>query len=255
MQFGVLGPLMINNIELSQLITAPKPRNVLAMLLMEPNRAVPVDALIQELWNGAPPRTATTTVQNYVARLRRMLHDLRAGDEPLERDVLITRVPGYLLRVDLGQHDLTRYEELVAQGQRHLAGGLCAAASRAFSEALALWRGAPLHDVRPGPLILTHVRRLEESRLVTSELWISAELSLGHCHEVLSELTRLVGQHQMHEGFQAQYMIALFRTGRIRAALQAFHSFRDKLVREAGLEPSSRLQELHQSILSGTLTV
>ncbi|WP_346015992.1 AfsR/SARP family transcriptional regulator [Couchioplanes caeruleus] len=253
MQFGVLGPLMIDGVEVSQIMTAPKPRSVLAMLMLEPNRAVSTTALIQELWQENPPRSALTTLQTYVLQLRKMFRGMYLHDAgQAGRNILVTRLPGYMLRVDESVHDLSIYENLVTQGQAYMSEQRYEQASDAFTRALRLWRGEPLTDVRPGPLLELHVRRLEESRLIITELRIEAELRLGHFHEVLSELTQLVGRHPMHEGFRAQYMVALFRAGRLRAALDSFQGFRTLLVDDLGLEPSARLQELHHAILTGS---
>lgn len=250
MKLGVLGPLTIGDTEVSPLVTAPKPRGVLAMLMLDANRAVSTTSLIEELWRENPPRSASTTLQTYILQLRKMFETLRPAE--MGREVLVTRLPGYLLRADPDGLDLYRYERLVAQGQQLLTCRAYAQASEVFTQALALWRGEPLADVRPGPLLELHIRRLEESRLVVSELRIEAELQLGRHQEVLSELTHLVGQHPMHEGFRAKQMLALFRAGRLPAALDSFQNFRTILVGDLGLEPSVRLRKLHHAILSGT---
>jgi DNA-binding SARP family transcriptional activator len=179
-----------------------------------------------------------------------MLGEIGQSQGRLGRDVLVTRVPGYLLRANPAQHDLRQYEQLVALGQKALAQGAPARASELLTKALGMWRGEPMSDIRHGPLLAPQVRRLEESRLVATELRIEAEMQLGRHHEVLSDLAVLVANNPMHEGFRAQHMLALFRAGRLSAALDSFHQFRHTLVSDLGLEPSTRLRDLHHAILA-----
>ncbi|PBC65973.1 hypothetical protein BKI49_01675 [Streptomyces sp. Tue6028] len=249
MKLGVLGTLTIDDVEVAEILTAPKPRSVLAMLMLEPGRAVSTASLIQELWDERPPRSASTTLQTYVLQLRRMFRDVAqvVGQPPT--DALVTRVPGYLLQADHTEHDLSAYENLVEQGQKFLEQGDNERAEELLSRALELWRGAPLSDVRPGPLLYPQICGLEESRLAATEMRIEANLRLGRHREVQSELTVLVGSYPLHEGIRVKHMLALFRAGRLSAALDSFHQYRHRLVTDLGLEPSPRIRGLQHAML------
>lgn len=250
MKLGVLGTLTINEIEVAEVLTAPKPRSVLAMLMLEPGRAVSTASLIQELWDERPPRSAATTLQTYILQLRRMFRDILQPADGEVKGILVTRVPGYLLQSGLIQHDLGIYESLVGRGQTALARGESERARELLTEALGLWRGAPLSDVRPGPLLYPQVCGLEESWLTVTEMRIEADLRLNRVHEVQRELAVLVGSHPLHEGIRIKHMLALFRSGRLSAALDSFHQYRSRLAAELGLEPSLRIRKLHQAMLS-----
>ncbi|RMI36411.1 hypothetical protein EBN88_21610 [Streptomyces triticirhizae] len=250
MKFGVLGALTINDVEVAGILTAPKPRSVLAMLMLEPGRAVSTASLIQELWDERPPRSAATTLQTYVLQLRRMFRDISSrADDHSNPDTLVTRVPGYLLKAEEVEHDLSAYETLVRQGQKCLETGDNERADQLLSRALQLWRGAPLSDIRPGPLLYPQICGLEESRLAATEMHIEANLRLGRHREMQSELTVLVGTYPLHESIRVKHMLALFRSGRLSAALDSFHEYRGRLVSELGLEPSPRIRGLQQAML------
>ncbi|MCI3275048.1 AfsR/SARP family transcriptional regulator [Streptomyces cylindrosporus] len=235
---------------MADILTAPKPRSVLAMLMLQPGRAVSTASLIQELWDESPPRSAATTLQTYILKLRRMFRGIAQANNLPPREVLVTRVPGYLLQVDSAAHDLSAYESLVAQGQALLAQGDYERSRDLLSRALGLWRGAPLSDVRPGPLLYPQICGLEESRLTVTEMRIEAELRLGHHHAVQRELAVLVGSHPFHEGIRVMHMLALFQSGRLSAALESFHQYRHHVATELGLEPSPRIRGLQQAMLS-----
>ncbi|KKD02466.1 AfsR/SARP family transcriptional regulator, partial [Streptomyces sp. WM6386] len=140
MRFKVLGPLEVTTAADARTVTprAAKVRVVLSTLLVRPNEVVSVDGLIDELWSEHPPRTAMTTLQVYISQLRKLLQDVQPD---LGRDALLTRAPGYLLRVDPGQLDLAVFEVLHRQGREALAEGDHAAAADLQRQALALWRG------------------------------------------------------------------------------------------------------------------
>jgi DNA-binding SARP family transcriptional activator len=116
MRFGVLGPLEVLGDEGPIGLGGQKERTLLALLLTRPNQVVPVDTLVEGLWGDARPRSADKTLQSYVVRLRRALEPGRARGAP--GGVVVTRDPGYLLRVAPGAVDAARFEELAGQGRR-----------------------------------------------------------------------------------------------------------------------------------------
>lgn len=251
MQIDVLGPLSADIDGMEIVPTAGKPRQVLALLALYANQVIAIPTLMEEIWGAELPRSALTTLQTYILQLRRRVGAALGPDTPKSaKDVLVTRHGGYLLRVPADGVDVQRYEGLAAAGQRAFAGGEDAKASLLFSQALEVWRGPALVDVRVGPLLEIEVMRLEESRLGVLERRIEADLRLGRHAELLTELTTLTARHPLHEGFHAKCMIALCRSGRQWQALSAYQELRSRFVEELGLEPSTQLQRLHQAVLA-----
>ncbi|GAB3532348.1 hypothetical protein GCM10027575_76550 [Phytohabitans suffuscus] len=251
LEIRVLGPLMLNCGDSSATPTAPKPRSVLALLLLQANQTVPVTALIQELWGHEPPASALTTLQTYVLHLRKLFSTALASPaSEVAKSVLVTTPGGYLFRSTSDDFDLARYERLASEGRQALAAGQNALAAERLTQAQALWRGPALTDVRAGPLLQPQVKRLEESRLTTVEQGIEARLRLGRHQEVLSDLAGMMAEHRLHENLHAQFMVALHRSGRRQEALRVFQQLRTTMTEELGLEPSKRLHLLQQAILS-----
>ncbi|GAA3205040.1 hypothetical protein GCM10020256_00270 [Streptomyces thermocoprophilus] len=164
--------------------------------------------------------------------------------------MLATRHGGYLLQIPAEAVDVHAYESLVAEGQQAFEKGDDESAARAYRQALDLWQGPALVDVRVGPVLQIEAMRLEESRLVTRERRIDADLRLGRHAEVTAELMDLTARHPEHEGLHSQAMVALYRCGRQAAALDVYHRLRRRLVDELGVEPSPQLQRLHQAMLA-----
>nr|AGH68916.1 SARP-like transcriptional regulator [Streptomyces sp. CNH189] len=262
MQIDVLGTLDVRAGGESITPTAPKPRQVLALLALHADQVVPVSALIDELWAGRPPRSARTTLQTYVLQLRDLITlalEKGASDarpEGLSRrrakDVLVTLPGGYMLVSGGGTSDVRDFERLAGTGYRALDAGDFQGASRLLREALALWTGPAFADVQTGARLEIEARRLEESRLCALDQRIEADLRLGRHRELLAELTALTSRYRTHENLHAQFMLALHRSGRRGEALDIYHRLRGTLVRDLGLEPSPRLRRLQQSILKAT---
>ncbi|WP_419992810.1 BTAD domain-containing putative transcriptional regulator [Streptomyces boninensis] len=221
---------------------------MLATLLIRSNEVVSVDGLIDELWGDGPPRTAMTTLQVYVSQLRKMLPEVVPD---LGREALLTRSPGYVLRVDPRELDLSVFEELHHTGREALEQGEHARAADLQRRALDLWRGPLLSDTPHGSLLHSMSVRLSEVRIAALEQRIRAELQLGHHQELLGELQSLCAELPMHEEFHAHLMVALYRAGRQADALQTFSRLRRTLVDELAIEPGRRLQQLHSRILTG----
>ncbi|GAB3795683.1 hypothetical protein GCM10027605_02200 [Micromonospora zhanjiangensis] len=203
---------------------------------------------IEELWASRPPRSAVSTLQTYILQIRRMLRQIPGMDGT---DMLLTRHHGYQLVAGREEVDLLRFKDRVAEGGGLIADGDYALGAGLLREALGYWRGPVLVDVQAGPIIATHLPRLEELRFSVLEQRIEAELALGLHHELISELSGLVSQFRTHENLCAQLMVALCRSGRQAEALQTYRQFREALIGELGIEPSSRIQQLHQAVLTG----
>jgi DNA-binding SARP family transcriptional activator len=248
----VLGPLDVSIAGFSAVPTANKPSKVLAMLTLNVGHVVTAPTLIEEIWDQHPPRTCLSTLQTYVLKVRKKFHDavVAAGGNPAV-DFVVTRRNGYLLDADPDDVDVTQYNRLSKSGRRAANTGDHVNASRLLGSALTLWRGSALADVLVGPHLAIEAAQLEESRLGDLELRIDADLHLDRHHELLGELAMLCARYPMLESFHAQYMLALYRSGRQWRALQAYRDFRGTIAEQLGIEPSPRLQRLHHAILRG----
>ncbi|MEU5311650.1 AfsR/SARP family transcriptional regulator [Streptomyces sp. NPDC021562] len=257
MDIGLLGALDVTENGISIAPTAPKPRQVLALLALRADQVVPVADLIEELWAGTPPRSARTTLQTYVLQLREHIATAlrrNAGadgaDARSAKDVLVTLPGGYLLATGGGRSDIREFERLCELGCRAMDDEDFPGASRVLRQALDLWNGPPFADVSTGAHLAVEARRLEESRLCALDQRIEADLRLGRHRELLAELTVLTSRYRTHENLHAQFMLALYRSGRRGEALGVYQQLRTLLVRDLGLEPSARLRRLQQSILA-----
>jgi DNA-binding SARP family transcriptional activator len=212
----------------------PRQRALLARLLVDANRVVSADRLTADLWE-APPQDAHGALQNQVSRLRKVL-----GDR------LVTKAPGYLVRVEPGELDLDRFRSLVAE-----AGSTAdlAARSRLLREADGLFRGTPLGDVE-APFATSEAAALDELRLAAVEGRVDADLERGRHAELVPELGALVRAHPLRERLRGQQILALYRCGRQADALDAYRATKRMLDEELGLEPSPALRELERAILT-----
>ena len=148
MDYGILGPFEVRARDQLVALRGARQRELLAVLLLHANEIVSSDRLIDDLWEGDPPPTAAKMIQNSVSQLRKLLEPegVVEGEQRL-----VTRSPGYLLRVEPGELDADRFEALAAEGRRELAAGEHATALERLREALALWRGPALVDLADAP--------------------------------------------------------------------------------------------------------
>ncbi|MGP4001292.1 AfsR/SARP family transcriptional regulator [Streptomyces sp. 8N706] len=251
MQVQVLGPLRATVKGESIVPTASKPRQILALLALYPGKVLPVATLMEEIWGTEPPPSALTTLQTYILQLRRRIGTAMGPDAPgTAKDVLVTRHVGYLLQIEPECSDMREYERLVAAGQSAFEEHRDEEAAGMFRQALALWQGPALVDVRVGAILEIEAMRLEESRLVTVERRIDADLRMGRHAQLIAELADLTCRHPQHEGLHSQAMVALYRSGRQASALDVYRKLRMRLIEELGVEPSPQLQRLHRAILT-----
>jgi DNA-binding SARP family transcriptional activator/tetratricopeptide (TPR) repeat protein len=241
MRFGVLGPVEVWDGPRRLALGGPQQRELLAVLLLNANRVVSVDRLVEHLWGTEPPATARALLQGCVAGLRRALRNAEPGDQRLQ-----TVAPGYRLRLVPGELDLDRFEELAE------AAGAEPDPSRAaelMAEALGLWRGPALDGVRLTE-VQAEVARLEERRLSALEQRVDLDLELGRHTTLIPELRVLVREHPFRERLWAQLMAALHRADRRAEALDAYRELRHTLVEQLGVEPGAAVRELHRTILA-----
>ena len=235
LEFRILGPLEVADEGEPLQLSGQKQRALLALLLLDVNRVVSTDRIVDALWGEEPPRTAATSLQNFVSQLRKLLGS----------DVVVTKPPGYQLRIEREQLDLERFTRLVEESRAE------PPAERAakLRHALALWRGPPLADLGFEAFAQQEIGRLEELRLAAIEDRVEAELEAGRHSDLVGELEAFADEHPLRERLRSHLMLALYRSGRQAEALQIYHDTRRVLVDELGIEPSPTLQQLHGAIL------
>jgi predicted ATPase/DNA-binding SARP family transcriptional activator len=244
-RFGVLGPLEVWTADGRPVrVRETKVRALLADLLVRRGHAVSVDRLVEDVWRDAAPVSGVRTLRSKVSQLRRVLEEA----EPGGRDLLVSRSPGYLLRVDGDAVDAGRFEELLRRA-RALTGEPRARA-RLLTEALGLWRGpSAFADFADEGFVRAEAGRLGEQRLAAVEELAEARLDLGEHALLAGELTELVAAHPFRERLRSVHVRALYRAGRQRDALTSLCELRDRLRDELGLDPGRELVELYEAIL------
>ncbi|MDI5964325.1 AfsR/SARP family transcriptional regulator [Streptantibioticus silvisoli] len=244
MRFGILGETLAYGPDGRPLaLGGPRRRAVLALLLLDAGRFVPVDRLVDALYGEQPPAGVANAVQSQVSRLRAVLGDV------------IERHPaGYRLAVDPAEVDVHRFARLAAEGRRALAAEEPARAARVLAEALALWRGPALADVREAPFAAAQVTRLTEARAGALENRMAAGLALGDHAALVPELRELVAEFPLRERPLAQLMRALAGSGRQVEALEVYDSARRELAETLGADPGPELSGAQLAVLRGDVS-
>jgi predicted ATPase/DNA-binding SARP family transcriptional activator/peroxiredoxin len=225
-EFAILGPLEVRLDGQRLELGGQKQRALLCALLLESNRPIAPERLLEALWEDGPTPSARKALQGYVSRIRKLL-----GPERVQKTA-----SGYLLRVGEGELDVDRCRQLCGEG-RH-------------AEALSLWRGTALADFADQRFAQVEISRLEELRLTCLEDRIESDLTFGRHRELVGDLQALVAEHPHRQRLRAGLMLALYRSGRHAEALEAYQHTRKLLVGELGIEPSKELQDLHRAILN-----
>lgn len=242
MWLSVLGPLYVSGEDGEVAVAAAKQRAVLAALLVRANRVVSFDEFAEDVWDGAPPPAARATLRNYVKSLRRAL-----GPDIGER--IITREPGYAMRLAEDELDTLRVSALCARGGTAIRAADWQVASEVLAAALALWRGTPLADIPSESLRAQARPALDRLRLQATEWRLEADLRLGRHADLVLELQALTAEYPLRERFHAQLMLALYRSGRAAEALAAFEHARRTLADQLGVDPGPDLRRLHERML------
>lgn len=257
MEFRVLGPLSIQKKSGESIRTSGKPRQLLALLLLNESHRVSASSLIAELWDDTPPPSAQTALQTHIFYLRKeFARKLGVAQSVVARDLLQTRDGGYQINVRETFFDLPEFHRLRATAQAMSRTGDASGASRELGRALDLWRGPALLDVDQGRMLRAAVAELDASRLETLVLFFDTQLRMGRHRETLSELARLVVHHPHHEELHTQFMIALCRSGYRARALKVFDELSRNMRDDLGMEPSPRISGLRHAIHgTGTATM
>ncbi|KAA2261960.1 tetratricopeptide repeat protein [Solihabitans fulvus] len=247
MEFRILGPVEAEG-SAGRLRLGTKQTALLSVLLLQANRVVPVDTLVDAVWADDPPARASATLQTAVFRLRQALAAAEPGAE--QRLAFVPGSSGYRLDTEPAELDLDVFRARVAGARTAAGSGRLSEAADQLRAALALWRGAPLVAL-PGRHLAAQADRLAEERLVALEERLSVDLALHRAAELVPELRELVADHPLRERLRGQLMLALHLAGRQADALRVFDDTRRTLADELGVDPGPELCQLHQRILRG----
>ena len=240
MEFRVLGPLEVVTPGGPVPLTGPKRRALLALLLMNAGEALSGDRLADELWNGAPPRSVSTTLPTFVYQLRR-----RYGIEALQ-----TTPAGYVLEAEPDSIDAHRFERLVADARARLVDEP-AGAKAALQDALALWRGGAYSEFADEPWAKAEVARLEDCRVEAVEAWAIAAIGARDTSGVTGELETWTSKYPLRESLWALRMLALAHDARTAEALRVATNLRAVLGEELGVEPSAPFSAIETTLIRG----
>jgi DNA-binding SARP family transcriptional activator/streptogramin lyase len=241
LQVLLLGPIEVAVGGRQVDLGGPTQRAVLACLVLRANRDVTFDELVDVLWGEDPPRTARRTLQTYVFRLRRSL----AGAAPDRSLDIETTASGYRLALGRARVDAIDFERLLEAARS----GDPAARRGRLDEALGLWRGRALADLRDHPAFTASATRLEEMRAAAIEDLMEARLALGEAATLVGDLEALIARDPLRERLWRALMLALYRSGRQAGALAAYHSLRSRLADELALDPSAESEALQLRML------
>ncbi len=245
MEYRILGPLEVIENGAPIDIGSPQQRALLALLILNDNRVVATERILEDLWPG-DPIGKERTLWVYISRLRAVLEPERQARG--ENTVLVTRDHGYSLTADRSAIDVHRFEELAARG-RGLLRHDPASAGDVLNEALSLWRGSALEDFAYLDFVAVDAARLEDLRLAVTEDRVDADIRSGRHREVIGELEQLIAANPHQERFVGHLMTALYRSGRQADALRVFERHRRTLGDDLGLEPSPELRRIEEQVL------
>jgi DNA-binding SARP family transcriptional activator len=243
--FRILGPLQVTIRGKLLRIGRNRQLTILAVLLINGNKVVPVSTLIDAVWPAEPPATADKQIQTCVWRLR---NAFAAAGAPA--DLVETEQGGYRIRLAEDDLDAHLFERAVQRARELASANELVAASAEYDRALSMFHGQPLADL-PSPSVQAVAARWKERSFSVLEERLDVQLALGHHAELISELKPLVAEYPLRERLYAQLMTALYLSQRRAEALAVYRSSRLALVNNLGLEPGARLQDLHRRIIAG----
>ncbi|MFD7229234.1 BTAD domain-containing putative transcriptional regulator [Streptomyces sp. NPDC059881] len=243
--YRVLGPLEVTGAS-GEECRIPRGRQqvVLGALLLEANRVVSTESLIDAIWGEEPPVTARTQVQTCISALRTSLAVIGEGAR------LVTREPGYVLEVSGDRLDAALFSRYRKEAHDAAQAGRLQEAAALTRRAADLWRGPALSGSRSDKL-QSMAAQLDEYRLINLETYADMGLRLGRHVQIVPELSSLVAAYPLRETLRGRLMLALYRSGRQAEALEVFREGRTILVEQLGIEPGDQLRELESAILAG----
>jgi SARP family transcriptional regulator, regulator of embCAB operon len=247
MKICLLGPTTIVGETTVTRLGAPKQRQLLALLALRAGKVVSTGDITDELWGAAPPRSASTAIQTYICQLRKILRNC-FPNRP-EKHVLATVDPGYVLRVQQESVDVFRFRESV-DAARRLSSTATVEALTTLSCALSMLSGPPLADVRRGIVLQGDGALVDDELMAAHQMKIHLEMQLGRFGSVIAHLRPLIVAYPFVESFQVSLMESLYRVGRRRDAISAYHQLRSRIQDELGVDPSQDAKRLYSEIIS-----
>lgn len=243
----MLGPLVVRSQSGALSVGPPKRRVLLIRLLLERGHAVPLESLCEDLWPNRPSSGAVSSVHAHISRLRDALEPGRArrGDA----SVLVREPRGYALRLPPEAQDVFHFERKLGDTRRLLREGRVKAARQEVTEALALWRGAPLAEATDYPFASQEIARLEEAHMLGRELRVAVLIEEGNLEEAVLAAGELASRTPLREVAWELLIYALYRSGRSAEALHRYARLSELLMEELGIAPGPRLQRLKTVIL------
>jgi SARP family transcriptional regulator, regulator of embCAB operon len=244
LRFGLLGPLLVSVADRPVALGTPKQRAVFAMLLINRNRPVGTESLIDATWDQSPVPAARTSIHSYVSHLRRLLDG--AGVDP---KVLASAPPGYRLNVADGECDLDRFIAEKTAGTRAAAAERFEEASHHLSAALKEWRGPVLDDLRAFPFVEAFGTALAEDHMLAHVARAEAEIACGRANAIIGELEALAAKNPYHEPLWTQLITAYYVSERQSDALAAYRRLKSILAEDLGIDPGPTINSLHARML------
>ena len=241
--FGVLGPLQVQVAGVPVRVGGPKPKAILATLLLQPGRFVSLDLLTEILWPDGAPRSAVANVRTYVRTLRQALS--RAG---VTTDGLRTRPSGYVFDVPPADVDLLLFEQRLDRARTLRDRGDDPAALRAYESALGLWRGSVVQDVPASAVWDPAITRAEEARSVAADEFLEVRLRMGDYGPLVADLRTRLGEDPLREDLWQMLVCALHRSGRTHQARAAYAQAERVLAAELGIEPGASLRSMGEEV-------
>jgi predicted ATPase/DNA-binding SARP family transcriptional activator len=235
----VLGSLWVGSNGAEVLVSGVRRRALLIRLVISAREVVTVGRLTEDVWDGAPPAGAASTLRSHVSELRRLL----GGDRIDFRD------GGYALVLQDGELDTAMFEAELVEARRAQADGQLERSASLFDHALARWRGDALADVAGMSWAAGEIARLQGLREAGLEQWLEVRLQFGDHLGVVPEAERAVAEFPLREGLWRTLMLGLYRSGRQGEAVRVFSRLRSVLAEELGIEPSGELRELERAVL------
>jgi SARP family transcriptional regulator, regulator of embCAB operon len=244
-EFGVLGPLQICVDGASIPLGTPKQRAVLAMLLINRNRPVGTDALIEAAWEQFPPPDPRASLHSYVSNLRKLLSGIGVDS----RTALVSAPPGYRLGVPENDCDIGRFVLGKTAGVQAAASGKFEQACHSLRAALSEWRGPVLEDLRDFQFVEPFATALVEDKVLANTALAEAEIACGRAYAIIGELESLTAEHPYREPLHAQLITAYYLAERQSDALDAYRRLKTTLADDLGIDPGPSVQALHERIL------
>ena len=242
-ELRILGPLEVAVGSRRIALSGTRQQIVLATLLLNANRVVSLDRLLEAIYGDRPPATSRAQAQITISSLRHLFAVQCCAM------TISTQAQGYVINLGPGQLDAQRFEELVAAAREDRDANHLERAAAHYRDALRLWRGPALAGI-DSQLVQLSASWLDEQRISVTEDRVGLELDLCRHHELVSELIELVEGFPLRERLREQLMLALYRSGRAAEALQAYRQARQTMIDELGIEPNERLRQLEHAILT-----